>query len=32
LVNNAGYALGRALEETSMNEIKAQLKLTFLEL
>ena len=31
LVNNAGYALGGALEDSSINEIKAQLKLTFLD-
>jgi short-subunit dehydrogenase len=29
LVNNAGYALGGALEETSMNEIKAQFETNF---
>lgn len=32
LVNNAGYALGGALEETSINEIKAQFETNFLEL
>src|SRR5215208_5254116 len=29
LVNNAGYALGGALEDTSMNEIKAQFETNF---
>src|SRR5919197_452222 len=29
LVNNAGYALGGALEETSVNEIKAQFETNF---
>src|ERR687892_2484798 len=29
LVNNAGYALGGALEETSINEIKAQFETNF---
>ena len=32
VVNNAGYALGGALEETSMDEIKAQFETNFLEL
>jgi short-subunit dehydrogenase len=29
LVNNAGYALGGALEDTSMNEVKAQFETNF---
>ena len=29
LINNAGYALGGALEDTSMNEIKAQFETNF---
>jgi NAD(P)-dependent dehydrogenase (short-subunit alcohol dehydrogenase family) len=31
IVNNAGYALGGALEETSMDEIRKQFETNFLE-